>query len=139
MNSVETQETLAKAIELLKAERQVQENKSFNEVNVVKLSILILSLESVKLLSESGNSIPGLRGMGLEEAIAAAENLVENGINTRNISIQHRALFSGITLSNEFPAEKSEILQEVVSDQKVNPFYKVLISAKDKFFGFFVN
>ena len=101
MNSAETQETLAKAIELLKAELKVQETKSFNEGNIAQLSIVLLSLESVKLLSESLNSIPGLRGMGLEEALIVAENFINNGVKMRNISIHHRKVFSGITVTVE--------------------------------------
>lgn len=46
--------------------------------------------------SASGNDIPGLRGLGLENALNLANEIIENG--TRNIRIDTKSLAASIVV-----------------------------------------
>lgn len=51
-------------------------------------------IERIKEYSNSGNEIPGLRGLGLEKTIKLAEEILENGLDNVAINWSHSDLFS---------------------------------------------
>lgn len=52
-------------------------------------------LSSIKERSNSGNGIPGLRGLGLEDALTLAEEIIKNG--TLNLRIDTKALSKSVS------------------------------------------
>lgn len=52
-------------------------------------------LSSIKERSNSGNGIPGLRGLGLEDTLTLAEEIIKNG--TLNLRIDTKALSKSVS------------------------------------------
>lgn len=88
MDNNEVQARFSQAIEILsESNRETQ-----FEVNLVKSL-----LEYMKAYSASRNAIPGLRGLGLKEALMVADEIIASN-NTRNIHIDTKLLASAVSL-----------------------------------------
>lgn len=68
-----------------------------------RLWLAYSTIQSVRVHSKSSNGIPGLRGLGLTEAIALAESIISDPPSAeRDISIQsYRQVASSITLGTK--------------------------------------
>lgn len=86
MLNSEVQERLGIAIQVLDNSTR----KSKPEAVMAKIV-----LASIKERSNSGNGIPGLRGLGLEDALMLAEEIIKNG--TLNIRIDTKALANSVS------------------------------------------
>lgn len=73
-----------------------QQNHPHNELQQLRLQILHDMLMLMKLSSASGNSIPGLRGLGADEGFALAQQINTQGVN--KIDIPFLAFFEKVNL-----------------------------------------
>lgn len=92
----EVQETLNAALLLLSAALAVEQEKTRNEITVMRLTIALSGLLTLKMLSKSSNGIPGLRGLGLEEGMNLARRLIADGVKPHLLTLNYRSLFEGI-------------------------------------------
>lgn len=86
MLNSEVQERLGIAIQAL-------DNSTRKSKPEAVMAKIILS--SIKERSNSGNGIPGLRGLGLEDALTLAEEIIKNG--TLNLRIDTKALSKSVS------------------------------------------
>jgi hypothetical protein len=90
------QGTLNAALLLLASALAVEQEKTRNEIVIMRLTIVLSSLLTLKMLSKSSNGIPGLRGLGLEEGVSLAQRIITDGVNPHLLTLSYRSLFDGI-------------------------------------------
>ncbi len=86
MSNSEVQEELSHAIAIL------DNTEHPSAESYIAHSILTV----IKELADSGNSIPGLRGLGMEDALKLSHEIKVNGI--KNLRFNTKALSNGITV-----------------------------------------
>jgi len=68
-----------------------------------RLLIIKIALEEVQGLSKSCNGIPGLRGLGLEEAFELSLRILRKGseeVSGRDFDLNYRHVFEGISFND---------------------------------------
>jgi hypothetical protein len=84
------QELLSTAIALIKP--------SSDPIVDLKIQTIKNSLQLIKLYSASCNSIPGLRGLGLEEALKLSEHIIAKEGDITNVHLNFKALSNIVKL-----------------------------------------
>ena len=87
------QDTLNAALLLLASALAIEQEKTRNEIVIMRLTIVLSGLLTLKMLSKSSNGIPGLRGLGLEEGMALAQRLIADGVKPHLLKVDYRSLF----------------------------------------------
>lgn len=100
LNSAQAQLKLKLAEETLWIQLEAQ-----NLDDNPRLWLTFSLLRAVRIYSESGNSIPGLGGLGLEEALTLAQSVIDgNPRSDKDLSIQsYGALAQSITVISKAP------------------------------------
>jgi len=98
LTDTEVQNTLDAAITLVVEVLDEEEQKENNDLTILRLTIVLSSFLTLKMLSKSSNGIPSLRGLGLDEGLTLARHFIAEGVNIRTLSFNHRSLFESIEI-----------------------------------------
>lgn len=93
MTNDEAQTIFAHALTLL-----TEAETPSNEDMLIKHNFAIVSLQIIKAYSASGNTIPGLGGLGLQEGIALAEQIIQTNGNVSKFRYDFKAIAKTLTI-----------------------------------------
>ena len=95
---VEVQDILTAAIKIVSGEVDYEANRHMpNDLAISQLTILKSLFVTLRYLTKTSNGIIGLRGLGMEEGVELARQLVEDEIKPQLLHINLRSAFQGIT------------------------------------------